>query len=169
MMRRFVTTLSCAALLGLTFVAGCGGSADASANDSGAAAVPEAGGTTAAGAELTEVEMEQGIGPIRDMGELPPIDEALVATGEQSFTLLCSACHKFPERYIGPELGEVLSRRRPEFVMNMMLNANEMVLRHPVVKELLAEYYTPMAQQNVTEEDARAILEYIRNNQNAQS
>lgn len=169
MMRRIVAALSSTALLSLILVAGCGGSADASANESGSTAASGPGGTPTAGAELTEVELEQGIGPIRDMGELPPIDDALAMTGEQSFTLFCSACHKFPERYIGPELGEVLTRRRPEFVMNMMLNANEMVLRHPVVKELLAEYYTPMAQQNVTEADARAILEYIRKNQNAQS
>jgi len=168
-MRRLVATLACTALLSLILLAGCGGSGDASPNESGSTAASTPGGTPATGAELTEVELEQGIGPIRDMGELPPIDDALVAAGEDSFTLFCSACHKFPERYIGPELGDVLSRRRPEFVMNMMLNANEMVLRHPVVKELLAEYYTPMAQQNVTEEDARAILEYIRANQNAQS
>jgi len=168
-MRRLVAVLSSTAFLGLIFVAGCGGSADASANDSGGAAASTPGGTPTVGAELTEVEMEQGIGPIRNMGELPPLDATLVATGEDSFTLFCSACHKFPERYIGPELGEVLSRRTPEFVMNMMLNANEMVQRHPVVRELLAEYYTPMAQQNVTEEDARAILEYIRANQNTAS
>ena len=129
---------------------------------------PARSGTPAAtaqpNAELTEVEMEQGIGPIRDL-DLGPIDEALASEGEAHYTLLCSACHKFDDRYVGPELGKVLERRRPEFVMNMMLNANEMVQRHPTVRELLAEYFTPMAQQNLTEEQARAVLEYIRTQQ----
>ena len=38
--------------------------------------------------------------------EIKGKNETLVASGEDSFTLFCSACHKFPERYIGPELGE---------------------------------------------------------------
>jgi len=34
--------------------------------------------------------------------------------------------------------------------------------RHPVVKQLLAEYMTPMTNQNLTIEDARALLEFFR-------
>ncbi len=115
-------------------------------------------------AELTAVELEQGIGPIRDM-ELGPVDDALAAEGEAAFLIKCSACHKIEERYVAPALGEVLSRRRPEFVMNMMLNATEMVERHPVIRELLAEYFTPMTVQVTGEEEARMILEYLRSAQ----
>lgn len=146
-------------LSALASFAACGGDAPpaqtTSAAPSGAAAAPSSA------AELTEVEMEQGIGPIRDL-ELGPIDPALAEAGEAAFTTKCSACHKIEERYVGPELGQVLSRRRPEFVMNQMLNANEMVQRHPVVKELLAQYYTPMPVQVTDHDEARAILEYLR-------
>jgi len=113
---------------------------------------------------LAAVELEQGIGPIRDL-ELDHVDPALAAEGEAFFTTKCSACHKLDERYVGPELGEVLERRRPEFVMNMMLNASEMVQRHPVVREMLAEYFTPMTNQVTDPAEARAILEYLRSAQ----
>lgn len=142
-------------------LASCGGS-EPSAEAAGA----PAGTSSAAAADepLTEVELEQGIGPIRDM-ELGPIDAELAAEGEDAFTMKCSACHKLEERYVAPPLGDVLERRRPEFVMNMILNANEMVQRHPVVKELLAEYFTPMVVQVTEESEARAILEYLRSAQ----
>jgi cytochrome c2 len=110
------------------------------------------------------VELEQGLGPVRDL-QLGPVDEALAKQGEAAFTVKCSACHKLAERYVGPELGQVLSRRRPEFVMNQILNANEMVQRHPAIKELLAQYYTPMPVQVTDQAEARAILEYLRSAQ----
>ena len=146
-----------AALATALLVGACGGGEpeSAPAQSSSAAAAP------AAGAPLTAIELEQGIGPIRDM-TLGPIDAALVATGEEAFTLKCSACHKIEERYVAPPLGEVLSIRTPEFVMNMILNATEMVQRHPEVQKLLAEYYTPMTIQVTEEAEARAILEYLR-------
>ncbi|MBT8337891.1 MAG: cytochrome c [Gemmatimonadetes bacterium] len=133
----------------------CGG--DAPATDDGSAG--SAGSIDADG--LTAVELEQGIGPVRDL-ELGAIDPALVAEGETLFTTKCSACHKIEERYVAPALGDVLARRRPEFVMNMMLNANEMVLEHPTIQELLAEFYTPMPVQITERAQARAILEYLR-------
>ena len=123
-------------------------------------------GGAAATSDLTAVELEQGIGPIRDL-ELGPLDAGLAAEGEARFTTKCSACHKLDERYVAPALGDVLSRRRPEFVMNMILNATEMVQRHPETRRLLAEFYTPMPVQVTHPEGARAILEYLRAHQSS--
>jgi mono/diheme cytochrome c family protein len=122
------------------------------------------GSADATPAELTATQLEQGIGPIHDL-ELGPVDDALAAAGADAFLIKCSACHKIEERYVAPELGTVLSRRRPEFVMNMILNADEMVLRHPVVQELLVEYFTPMPVQVTDQAEARSILEYLRSAQ----
>ena len=150
-----------ALLLGLALAtAACGGDAPGTDAD---APTPDAGS-----GELSDVELEQGIGPIRNL-ELGPVDAALAAQGEEIFTTKCSACHKIEERYVAPALGEVLSRRRPEYVMNMMLNANEMVERHPVVRELLAEFYTPMPVQLSDPDQARAVLEYLRSAQTGPS
>jgi len=46
--------------------------------------------------------------------------------------------------------------------MNMILNPDVMLAEDEAAKELLAEYIAPMANQNINEEDARAILEYFR-------
>jgi hypothetical protein len=46
--------------------------------------------------------------------------------------------------------------------MNMILNPEEMVNKDPIAKELLDRYLSPMADQNLTEEEARKVLEYFR-------
>jgi mono/diheme cytochrome c family protein len=127
---------------------GCGG------GDSSKSSADDASG-------LTPEQLEHGIGPISAF-ELAELDTALVSRGLEVFTVKCSACHKINERYIGPALGDVLERRSPAFVMNMILNPEQMLIRHPEAKALLAEYMTPMANQNLTESEARAILEYLR-------
>ncbi|MDX1430531.1 MAG: cytochrome c, partial [Rhodothermales bacterium] len=125
----------------------------------------QSGGTDSAGQTasggLTADQLRNGIGPIRSVA-LEDLNSELASTGEAIFQTKCSACHKFDARYVGPALGDVLDRRSPEFIMNMMLNPAEMVEKHPEVKALLAQFLTPMPNQNLTEADARAVLEYLR-------
>ena len=103
----------------------------------------------------------KGIGPIKSV-TLAAIDDTMVAKGKELFKINCTACHKFKKRYIGPGLNGITERRSPEWIMNMILNADEMLKKDPVAKALIAEYNAPMAQQQVSEEEARAILEYFR-------
>ncbi len=102
-----------------------------------------------------------GIGPITSV-ELDDLDPDLADEGKELYKTNCTACHKFGKRYIGPALSGLLDRRSPEWVMNMMLNPEEMITKDPIAMELLAEYSTQMANQQLTEDDARAILEFIR-------
>ena len=46
--------------------------------------------------------------------------------------------------------------------MNMVINPDENIEKHPRAKKLLAEYMNKMTNQNVTLKDARALLEYFR-------
>ena len=46
--------------------------------------------------------------------------------------------------------------------MNMILNPEEMIKEDPIAMELLAEYASPMTNQNLTEEEARQVVEYMR-------
>ena len=46
--------------------------------------------------------------------------------------------------------------------MNMILNPVEMVTKHPEAKKMFAQYPTQMTFQNVTQDDARMMLEYFR-------
>ena len=41
-------------------------------------------------------------------------------------------------------------------------NPEEMVQKDPIAKDLLKQFLSPMANQSMTEEETRAILEYFR-------
>jgi len=112
---------------------------------------------------LTAFQLKNGIGPITEEVKVGPVDKALAAQGEKLFTAKgCTACHKIGEKYVGPALGGVTERRTPTYVMNMILNPAEMYEKHPVARGLLAEFMTQMPNLNLTKDEARAIMEYLR-------
>lgn len=122
---------------------------------------PDTPAPAAGPAALSAAELENGIGPVKQL-TLGPLDDALAEQGAAVFKTKCSACHKLDQRYVGPALGTVTQHRTPAYIMNMILNPEEMTKRHPEARKLLAEYAAPMAQQNLTEAEARAVLEYLR-------
>ena len=107
--------------------------------------------------------INKGIGPVTSL-ELPKeIDYALAKNGEAIFKKMCTACHRPDKKFIGPAAKGILKTRTPEWIMNMMLNPEEMLRKDPLAKELLIEFnYAPMVKQDISQEDARAILEYYR-------
>jgi len=100
--------------------------------------------------------------PIVEALDLGPVDAALATQGEEIYTTRCTTCHKQDERYIGPALQGLLDRRSPEWVMNMILAPEKMIASDPEAQALLAEYNVPMTNQNLTQDEARAVLEYLR-------
>ena len=94
---------------------------------------------------LTDFEMLHGIGPIKETLKLSEsIDLALAKKGEN----------------------DVTQRRTPEYIVNMMLNPEGMIQKHPEAKKLFAQFLTPMANQNLTKDEAMSILEYLRKEAN---
>lgn len=144
-------------LVGLS-LAGCSqapqGSDQASA---GATATP----STAPASPDPDPLHNKGIGPITQV-TLSAIDPQLVEAGEKVFKAKCTACHKMEKRRVGPALGGVTERRTPEWIMNLLMNTPEMLQKDPIAKELVAEYATQMADLKLSENDARALLEYLR-------
>ncbi len=112
--------------------------------------------------DLSSFELENGIGPVKQKIDLTPIDPRLVKQGKEIFETKCSACHKLDERYVGPAQRDVIERRTPEYIMNFMLNPEENYKKHPEAKKMLAEYMTQMPNQNISFDEARAILDYFR-------
>lgn len=105
---------------------------------------------------------DKGVGPIKSVDIPETIDDALAATGMETFEAKCTACHKMGKRFVGPDLTGITDRREPEWIMNMILDPELMVKENEAAKALLAEYLSPMANQSLTEDEARAILEYFR-------
>jgi cytochrome c len=110
---------------------------------------------------LSDFEMEHGIGPITEAVEIEELDPERVEEGQRIFETKCASCHKLDEEYVGPPLGGIANARTPAFLMNMMLNPGEMITEHPIGQSLLREYSVPMTNQNLTQEDARAVTEYL--------
>ena len=104
-----------------------------------------------------------GVGPVKAF-ELPDgIDQELVSKGQEVYEAKCTACHKIDKKFIGPSQKGVLERRTPAWIMNMILDPEGMVQKDPMARQLLIDYNgSPMANQNLTREEARAVLEYFR-------
>lgn len=104
----------------------------------------------------------KGIGTVTSV-TLGPLDPAMAQEGQAIFQAKCTACHKISEKFIGPAVQGVTKRRTPEWIMNMILSPDKMIQSDPIAKQLLIESnLAPMANQHLTEEEARKILEYFR-------
>ncbi len=113
--------------------------------------------------ETTYDLSNKGIGPIKSVTLGADIDQAMATKGGEVFKSKCTACHKIGKKFIGPAPNGIFERRSPEWIMNMILNPDEMVKKDSDAKALLMEYNgSPMANQNLTEEEARNVLEYFR-------
>ncbi len=110
---------------------------------------------------LSDEQLRDGIGPIRSL-ELTAINSALAEEGRVSYEQKCTSCHAWEERLLGPPMHDVVKRRTPAFIMNMMLNPAGMEQRHPEVQRMREEYGVPMPNQFLSGDEARAILEYLR-------
>ncbi|NNE03413.1 MAG: cytochrome c [Eudoraea sp.] len=105
----------------------------------------------------------KGVGAITSVTLNEEIDQEMAAKGKEAYDRLCLACHRIGKKFIGPAPNDILKRRTPEWVMNMILNPELMVKEDPLAKELMIEFNgSPMANQSLTEEEARAVLEYFR-------
>lgn len=105
----------------------------------------------------------KGVGPISSLSLPEEIDQAMATKGADVFKKMCTACHREGKKFIGPAPNGILKRRTPEWIMNMILDPEGMVKNDPLAKKLLIEFNgSPMANQNLTEEEARAVLEYFR-------
>lgn len=111
---------------------------------------------------LPDWEFKNGFGPIKKKLYLLPVDKTMADEGLKIFESKCAACHKLDERYVGPAQRNVLQRVTPEFFMNMVLNPEENLNKHPHTQEMLAQYMQKMTNQNINLEDARKLLEYFR-------
>jgi cytochrome c2 len=138
---------------------GCG---DSKENESASSSNTSAQKKLAEKFGLTLYELENGVGPIKEKMQIGEIDNLLAQNGKKIFEEKCMQCHKMDERYTGPALRGVTEKRTPEYIMNMILNPEEMTKKHPEARKMLGIYANQMTFQNVTQDDARALLEYLR-------
>lgn len=105
---------------------------------------------------------ELGVGPVKELKLSSTIDEKLVTQGKQIFDSKCAMCHMMNQCKIGPLMQGITKRRKPEYIMNMILNPVEMTQSNATAEDQMQKYGMQMPAQNLSEEDARALLEYFR-------
>jgi len=106
---------------------------------------------------------DKGVGPIDNVELAEEIDQDLVDEGKTLYEAKCTICHHVDKKVIGPPQAGIMERRTPEWTMNMIMNPSGMVQEDDLAKALLEEFNgVPMTDQGITEDEARAILEYFR-------
>ena len=107
----------------------------------------------------------KGIGQIQNVTLNTPLEQDRIGRGKAIYEMKCQACHRVDtKRVVGPGWKDVTIRRKPEWIMNMILNVDVMLDRDPEAQKLLELCLTRMPNQNVSVGDARDILEFMRQN-----
>jgi len=159
-MKNLKTLLIATLVSGLTFLYACGPSNGGSDSENTTTTAPAA----TADIDPAAKSDSKGVGKFTDV-KLTAIDPAMADKGMVVFNAKCAACHKVTDqKVVGPGLLGVTKRRTPEWIMNQITNPVEMEAKDPVGQALLAKHLTQMTFQNVTDDETRQILEYLRKN-----
>jgi cytochrome c2 len=111
----------------------------------------------------------KGIGPHQNVQLTHPLDEKMIAEGQNVYNLKCGSCHKLTnEKLVGPGWKGVTDRRTPEWIMNFVTNTEEMLEKDTAAQNLLEICLVKMPNQSLAENDARSILEFMRKNDGKQ-
>jgi mono/diheme cytochrome c family protein len=111
------------------------------------------------------VDVTRGIGKFTNVELTHPLDKAMIAKGTEVYDLKCSSCHRLTEeKLVGPGWKGVTDRRTPEWIMNFSTNTDEMLNKDPEAQAMLEICMVRMPNQNLSDEDARAIVEFMRKN-----
>ena len=103
----------------------------------------------------------KGIGPIQQL-ELATINDSLMNVGQSLFKQECSTCHIMEFKGTGPDISDILTYRDPEWVMNFILNKEEMLAKDSLAQITNLHFNEPCSANITTEKEAREILEYLR-------
>jgi len=121
--------------------------------------------TTNQTADQKDSVNNKGIGKFKDVKLTHPLDEAMVTKGDGIFNSKCIACHKLTnEKLVGPGFKGVSDKRTPEWIMNFITNTNVMLDSDLVAQQLMVVCISRMPNQNLSDDEARQMLEFIRKN-----
>lgn len=146
----FLLTLATSSLL-----ISCGSKEEA---DAAAKAAPTPGEIVAGqpvvhGPEIKNVEMTS------------PLNAAWITGGKVQYDTKCMPCHKLDgTKLVGPGWAGVTKRRTPVWIMNMICNTDFMLSQDAEAQKQLELCLVRMPNQNVSVEDARKLLEFMRSN-----
>ncbi len=93
------------------------------------------------------------------------LNVAMAGEGKKIADLKCASCHKYTdEKLVGPGWAGVSKKHRPEWIMNFITNPDPMIDKDPELQAQLELCLVRMPNQNLSDDDARRILEFMRQN-----
>lgn len=106
-----------------------------------------------------------GIGKFQKVELSHPLDEKMIKDGLAIYDVKCGSCHKLTdEKLVGPGWKGVTDRRQPEWIMNFVTNVEEMLDKDPEAKAMMEVCMVRMPNQNLKDDEARSVLEFMRKN-----
>ena len=103
----------------------------------------------------SEIQIEKTINPV------------LSQKGKAIFLSKCKTCHYLgSEKLTGPGFKNITRRRSISWIMSFMVHTEQMLKNDPVAKNQKAMFNISMPPLNLSFEEARNVLEFMRQNDN---
>ncbi|MGE5106768.1 MAG: c-type cytochrome [Sphingobacteriales bacterium] len=143
----------------ITLIA-CGGGSEKKSDESKQPATSAADNT----AEKEKNE-KRGVGKFTHVDIPATLDKAMADAGSKIYDTKCMSCHRLTdEKLVGPGWKGVTSRRQAEWVMNFVTNTDEMLANNAEAQAMLEICMVRMPNQNLSDDDARHVYEFMRKN-----
>lgn len=144
-------------IAGALFYACSGGGSNTSENKTEATEAAENGNPS--------YDPHRGEGKFTKVDVSPTLDVAKADAGQKIYEVKCSACHKLTtEKLVGPGWSGVTKKLSPEWIMNFITNPDAMLDKDPEAQAQLEICLVRMPNQNLSDDDARNIFEFMRKN-----
>jgi mono/diheme cytochrome c family protein len=110
-------------------------------------------------------DQKRGEGKFSKVDVSATLDVSKADAGLKVYTVKCSACHKLTEeKLVGPGWKGVTGRHSAEWIMNFATNPDAMIDKDPKAQAMLELCLVRMPNQNLSDDDARNIYEFMRKN-----
>lgn len=150
---------------GALLIYACGGGTQPSTNQTESA--PSTTEATSASTENPSYDPNRGEGKFsaENVNIGATLDANMAKAGSEIQGVKCSACHRLTdEKLVGPGWKGVTERRKPEWILNFITNPDPMIDKDPAVQAQLEMCLVRMPNQGLTDDDARNVLEFMRQN-----
>lgn len=142
-----------------TLISGCGGNENAS---TGAQSNTGSGGD---GPPSYDPKRGEGKHTLESLALANALDAGKAESGEKIAGVKCFSCHKVTEeKLVGPGWKAVTTRRTAPWIMNFITNPDPMIDKDPQAQAMLELCLVRMPNQNLSDDEARQILEFMRKN-----
>lgn len=115
--------------------------------------------------DVSDYDAKRGEGKFTTVDLGTGLNAEMAEKGQTVANLKCASCHKYTdEKLVGPGWAGVSKKHKPEWLMNFITNPDPMIDKDPQLQAQLEICLVRMPNQNLTDDEARNILEFMRKN-----